>query len=124
MTLPPMLAIMFPTVPGAPSVIDIWPLAPGVDLKTQAKRALSPWTEDGDTIALHHTESGTLALIVTDEGEDADVFAVEVPAGKRREALFRWLLNQNVVTRDFWPAFTDAEAASFWELALEAHENR
>lgn len=124
MTLPPMLAIMFPTIPGAPAVIDIWPLAPGVDLKTQAKQALTPWTESGDTIALSRTESGTLAVIVTDEGEDVDVFAVEVPEAKRREALFRWLLHQNVVTRDFWASFTEAEAASFWTLALEAHENR
>lgn len=115
--IPPILAVMFHTFDGLPIVSRLHLIHDGVPLRVQAKRALAAWMESDDQIMIDHTPSGRVAVIVTYDGETSDAFAVEVPAEKRREAIYRWVREAGFDPGP-WSAFTDEQAID-WLTPLD-----
>jgi hypothetical protein len=116
--LPSLLAVMMaPSPTGYPEILELRALNDHLPLAQQARRALSQWMESDDDIQVDHTPSGRIAAIVTYDGEASDIFAVEVPATKKLEAIHRWARAQELRV----PAladFTEAEAVEYLEMAL------
>ena len=116
-TLPALLAVMLANAPGGyPEVLEVHVLSDRLPLGHQVRPILAPWMETGDLIQIQHTPSGRIAVILTDEGDDVDVFAVEVPAEKGREALHRWARAQGLTVPSF-ADFTEADALDLLPLA-------